>query len=253
MEIGVCTIANKPAAVESVMEVADEAGATGVEPWGEDHINPATPDRAQEIRSVADRLGLRIPVYGSYLRAGTESFDEELDQELAIAEALSAEQIRVWAGEQEFQDVSESHWDRVIADLETLGERAAEEGLGVTVERHAGTVTNTTVGARKTIEQTPDSVGLNYQPLFEHDAEEVASDIAELSALATNVHLQAVPAPGESERCPLAFAYFDINGIIEELSDAGFDGYLEVEFVSQRAPFAASLASDIACLQRLRG
>ena len=251
MHVGVCTISNKEMSVEEVMDVVATTPAAGIEVWGQDHVGSGTTERCADIAAAAADRGLEIPVYGSYLRAGTDTFDADVDRELRIAEALGADAIRVWAGSEEHQDVSEDHWTAVVEDLTQLGEAAAALDLHVTVERHAGTVTNTTEGAVDLIDATPANVGLNYQPPFDMPADDIAADIRELAPITTNAHLQAVQTVGERSRCPLGFAYFDVADIVTTLADADFDGYLEIEFVTDRAPYRAAVAADVAILQAL--
>jgi sugar phosphate isomerase/epimerase len=252
MQVGVCTISAKSQSVESILDRCGDLPVDGVEIWGEDHVGDGSPERCREIAAAAEANGLAIPVYGSYLRPGTGTFDEDVDRELAIADRLGADVIRVWAGEQEYEDCEPAHWDRVVADLERLGTAAGERGLAVTVERHSGSVTNATAGARELIEQVDaPAVGLNWQPLFEHDAGTVVADARELAPLANNVHVQAVPAPGEHDRCALADAYFDVAAVVEAFEETGFDGFLEIEFVTEAAPYGAALAADVAFLRAL--
>lgn len=251
MHIGVCTISSKSREVEEVLDIAADLGADGVEVWGQDHIGDGSPERCRAIAEEAANNGLEIPVYGSYLRAGTDAFADDYERELRIAEDLGAEYIRVWAGQEEHPEVSDAHRDAVFDDLTTLGEAAADTEVDVTVERHAGTVTNTTEGARETIDATPPTVGLNWQPMGDHTATEVSDDITALAEVTNNVHIQTKAEPNGDERCPLAFSYFDIADIVSTLDDAGFDGYVEVEFVTQRSPYPPALAADVAFLDTL--
>ncbi len=251
MKIGVCTISGRPAPVEDVLQGIATTVASGVEIWGREHIEPGTPERCEEIRQLAEELQLDIPVYGSYVRPGTAQCRDIGEREIRIARDLNASMIRVWAGEQEHQDVTEAHWNAVVEDLEWLAERATDAGIEITVERHAGTVTNTMEGARELMTETPACVGLNYQPSFDDDVDTVARDIETLAPLANNVHIQAKAATDASSRCPLAFAYFDVADLLSTLAHAGFDGYVEVEFVTDRCPYRAAVATDVAFLEVL--
>lgn len=253
MDIGLCSISAKDRPVEEIAAVAAGAGADGIEVWGDGHVGDGSPAACGRIADAAADRRLSIPVYGSYLRPGTEGFDGAMERELGTAAALGADLIRVWAGDQEHQECTASHWERVVADLGELADAAADRGLAVTVERHAGTVTDTTEGAADLLAAVNHpAVGLNWQPNFDHDAATVVADAAELAALANNVHLQAVPEPGSSDRCALAEAYFDVAAAVGEFADAGFDGFLEVEFVTDAAPYPAAVAADVAFLDALR-
>lgn len=252
MQIGVCTISTKSRSIESIIDICGELGVGGVEIWGEGHIGDKSPESCRSIAASANEREVSIPVYGSYLRLGGDEFDEEMETELEIADHLGADLIRVWAGEQEYQNCTEAHWERVLRDLERLGGAARDRELAVTVERHSGTVTNETEGAKMLIEAADSpAIGLNWQPLFEHDSETVADDVRQLADLVNNVHLQAVPAPGESDRCALSDAYFDVADVVQTFDESGFEGFYEIEFVTQRAPYHAALASDLAFVQAL--
>lgn len=250
MNLGVCTISNTSRDVVDLIEHLGETEATGIEVWGRDHIGDDGA-RTGDIAAAAAVHDLEIPVYGSYLRAGSDTFERDVDRELRIASELDADLIRVWAGDANYDDVASSDWDRIVSDLRTLAEEAERWDVEVTVERHDGTVTDRRAGATRLMDETPSAVGLNWQPLFRHDAETVREDIEALAPLSNNVHLQAVAEPGEHERCPLAFAYFDVPHVLETLDSNGFDGYVEIEFVSDRVPYEAALAADMAVIEAL--
>lgn len=246
--VGLCTIANNDRSVESVMDVAAAAGCDGIELWGEDpHLGDGSTATCRRLRAAADRRSLTIPVYGSYLRPGTDSFAAQLDRELRIAADLDASLIRVWAGEIEYQNVTESHWNRTIADLQRLSDRAGERGLGVAVERHAGTLTNSTEGARAVIDAVDsDHCGLNWQPSFDQSSGEVQTDAATLAPLSNNVHIQAVAEPDTGDRCALAAAYFDADAVLGQFRDQDFEGYVEIEFVDETVAFDDAVERDCA-------
>lgn len=246
--VGLCTIANKDRSVESVMDVAADAGCDGIELWGkEPHLGDGSTTTCRELRAAAERRSLEIPVYGSYLRPGTDSFAARADSELRIAADLGASLIRVWAGEMEYQDRTTDHWNRTVSDLERLSERAGERGLGVTVERHAGTLTNSTDGARAVIDAVDsDHCGLNWQPSFDHSSGDVETDAATLAPLSNNVHIQALAEPDTGDRCALAGAYFDVDAVLGQFRDQGFEGYVEIEFVDETVAFDDAVERDCA-------
>lgn len=245
LRTGLCTISSKERDVEDVVELAGEAGYDGVEVWGRDHVNDGSEAVCSAIVEAADASDLEIPVYGSYLRCGTDEFADDLDRELAIARRLDADLIRVWAGRQEYEEHDPEYWERVVGDLERLTDRAADYGVGVTVEKHAGTLTNTREGARRLIEAVDDDrCGLNYQPGFSVPKAEIEREASELAALSNNLHVQAVRECGGSHRCPLSEAFYDLETVLEPFSDAGFDGYANVEFVADERPYPEAIEAD---------
>ncbi|WP_224271012.1 sugar phosphate isomerase/epimerase family protein [Haloprofundus salinisoli] len=247
MKLGLCTISNRELQIGDVLAVADRAGYDGVELWGGDHLGSRSDAACEDARVTAKRRGLDIPVYGSYLRPGTATYADEVERELAIAQTLEAAKIRVWAGREEYETRTEHHWERVVEDLCDLSDRAADRGLAVTVEKHGGTLTNSAVGAKQLLAAVDEeNCRLNWQPLFVLPADEILTEAQELGPLANNVHLQAVPKRGLSgeHRCLLADAHYDVPAVIDALSAAGFDEYLEVEFVTDRFDYETAVTRD---------
>lgn len=245
MQIGLCTISNTEARVETVLKQAGAAGYDGIEIWGKDHVGDGSRERCRAIADRAAELDLDVFVYGSYLRPGVDEYEDSVEQELSIAENLGADRIRIWAGDQEYDDCSDTHWTDVVTDLQDLTERAAKAGLEVTVERHAGTVTNTLQGARQLIETIDDEhCRLNYQPIFTVHAEQLLEEAAVLAPLSNNVHLQAVPTQGGDDRCLLSDAYFDVEAVLAPFLDGEFDGSVNVEFVPPDMPYMEAIEAN---------
>jgi sugar phosphate isomerase/epimerase len=250
---GLCTISNTQWPVADVLDLAADLGFDAVEVWGkEPHVGDASPARLAEVRSACEAAGLDVAVYGSYLRAGTDAYEDRWEAALDAAAALGADLLRVWAGDREFGDADETHWDRAIADLRHLADRAAERGVGITVEKHGGSLTNRAAGARRLLEAVDaPNCGLNWQPTFDLTASEVLADLEALRPWVNNVHLQAVPGPtgGDLVRCPLSEAYFDLGAVVDRLERTGFDGYYEIEFVTESVDYREAVAADLATLR----
>lgn len=252
MRFGLCTISNKHVDVMTVLEHAAVAGYDGVEVWGQDHIGDGSRETCVDIQKTATDLDLDIPVYGSYLRLGTEHFADDLEHEVAVADRLDADLIRVWAGSQEYDDHDKTHWNQTVSDLHDLVNVAADRSIEVTVEKHANSLTNVCEGARRLIDDIDDpACGLNYQPMFSLSPKEIRSEANELAALSNHVHLQAVPEQESSSRCALSNAFFDVSAILDTVIEAGFDGYVNVEFVRDDVPYAMAIADDLAYLRSL--
>ncbi|NKE36106.1 sugar phosphate isomerase/epimerase [Natronococcus sp. JC468] len=252
MQIGLCTISNRDASVDTVICEAGEAGYDGVELWGEDHVGDGGPETCRSIRETAREAGVEIPVYGSYLRIGAPDFDEAIEREFEIADRLDADLIRVWAGSQEYGDYDDDHWNQAVADLERTSRLAADRGLGVTVEKHANTLTNDGEGARRLLEAVDrENCRLNWQPAFSMDPDALVAEARDLAPLSNNVHVQAVPERGSRNRCPLEDAFFDLEELLGIFANAGFDGFVNVEFVDDDRPYGQAIEADLAFLRRI--
>lgn len=249
MNLGLCTISAKERSVEEVIELAGEVGYDGVEIWGKDHVGDGSEATCERIVETAEDHGLEIPTYGSYLRCGTDEFEREFEGELAVADRLGTDLIRIWAGRQEYGDHDEEHWNRVVADLERLSERAADYGTGVTVEKHANTLTNDLDGARRLIEAIDrENCKLNYQPGFGLPSERLEREGEALAPLSNNVHLQAVRSAGESARSPLSEAYYDLEAVLAPFLE-NFEGYANVEFVTEERSYREAIDADLRYLR----
>jgi sugar phosphate isomerase/epimerase len=246
MQFGLCTISWGEHPVTAAMDAAADAGYDGVEIWGQEHVGDGEPSTCENIAAEATDRSLDIPVYGSYLRPGGDAFADEYDREISIAEHLGADLIRVWAGEKEYQECSSAHWDAVINDLVTLTDAAADRGLGVTVEKHEGTVTNRHEGARRLLEAVDcDNCRLNYQPLFSLPNDDILTEARDLAPLSNHAHVQAVPERGGDERCLLENAFYDVAELISIFEAADFDGYVNVEFVTECHPYEEAIERDL--------
>lgn len=252
MHVGLCTISNKEVAVAAVVETAADAGYDSVEVWGQDHIDDGSPETCQEIRRAVDDRGLAVSVYGSYLRLGSDEFADELDHELAVANRLDADRIRVWPGTEEYGDHDPDHWKRTVDDLRETTQMAASRDIAVTVEKHAGTLSNEAEGARRLIEAVdhPDC-GLNYQPSFSLSPETLYGEARELAPLSNNVHVQAVAERGTVDRCPLSDSYFDVATVLEPFLADTFNGSVNVEFVHGGTDYETAVQKDLEYLRSL--
>lgn len=246
MYLGLSTISNKDAPADAVLRAAADAGYDGVEIWGrEPHVGDKSSDAIDSLAATASDLSLDVAAYGSYLVVGSDAFEDEFERELAVAERLGADLVRVWPGESEYEERTESEWDAAIGDLSRLADRAAEAGLGVTVEKHEGRLSNATEGARRLIEEVDrGNCGLNWQPLFHMDEAALSAEAERLAPLSNHVHLQASSRRGDSKRAPLRDAYFDVGAVLDCFEAAGFDGYAAVEFVTPDEEYEAAIRHD---------
>lgn len=141
-----------------------------------------------------------------------------------------------------------------MSDFSVLADEARARDLGVTVEKHAGTLTNRAAGAERFVDAVGRSnFGLNYQPMFSLAAAEIEAEARALAPLSNNMHIQAVPERGGDDRCLLEDAFFDVEGLLAIFDAAGFDGYANVEFVTDDYGYERAIERDLAYLQSRSG
>lgn len=252
ISVGLCTISAQQQPVEDVIALASTVGYDGVEIWGRDHVGDGSPATCTRIVEAANDHDIEIASYGSYLRCGSDTFDNELEHELTVADRLGTDIVRVWAGSQEYGDHDPDHWDRVVADLERVTERAGDYGLAITVEKHNNTLTHTLEGAQNLIEAIDDErCRLNYQPGFSIPARELETEARALAPLSNQLHLQTTRERTASDRAPLSESYYDLDAVLEPFLERDFEGYANVEFVTDERPYREAIEADLACIRSL--
>jgi sugar phosphate isomerase/epimerase len=151
---------------EEIVTLVSETELEGIEWAGDVHVPAGDIAAARQICTLTREAGLLLPSYGSYYRAGDpgtakESFQQVLD----TAAELGVQTIRVWAGTQGSEGVSEEYRNMVTDDLCRIGLLAKEAGMAVSCEYHCNTLTDTAASALQVAEKTAESnVRMYWQP-----------------------------------------------------------------------------------------
>ncbi|BAM02208.1 sugar phosphate isomerase/epimerase family protein [Phycisphaera mikurensis] len=141
---GLVSITFRGLAAEEVLREAVAAGLEGIEWGGDVHAPHGDLAAAERIGHATRDAGLALPTYGSYLRAGAGGPGQPpVAAVIASAAALGAADVRVWAGGTGSAEAEPADRAAVAAGLREACDRAADAGLGVALEYHAGTLTDT--------------------------------------------------------------------------------------------------------------
>ena len=135
-----------------------------------------------------DGSGIRTVSYGSYYRCDGDEVLREND--VKCAAALSAPNIRVWAGKKGSGDASAADRAEVCANIRKTCAAAAAYGMTVSTEFHGGTLTDEYTSAVRLFEEAAsDNFRLYWQPnQFRDEAYNLAALRAVLPYL-SNVHV----------------------------------------------------------------
>ena len=243
-KVGLCTIAFKTMPLEQVLDLAAEIGLDGIELWcNTPHFAPPyEAQRAAQIRAEADRRGLKISVLGSYLRLGKSDAElATLPALIGAAQALGTKTIRVWAHQKGSAQASPADWADCVRDARRACEMALPSGIALALEMHDNTLADRGDTTAKLIADCGlPNLKANYQPGFHPGSDEPVERLRKVLPHVANVHAQNFEAPlggtvRTLKRSPLANGMIDYKPLAHVLKSAGYDGYIEAEFVSEPA------------------
>jgi sugar phosphate isomerase/epimerase len=141
---GLVSVTFRHLPTERVLELAVEAGLAAIEWGGDVHVPHGDLETAERVGRQTHEAGLATPVYGSYYRCMPDAPDDpDASAVVETAAALGAKHIRVWAGTCGGYEATEPQRDAIISDLQRICDLSAEHDMGVTLEYHADTLTDT--------------------------------------------------------------------------------------------------------------
>ena len=253
MKTALCTIAFQDRKFEDVLNLAVRAGFDGVEPWGKPDHMPGSYNAAENrrmARAIRER-GLDVSQYGSYINPVSPGFEREMAEGLDTASDLGTDKIRVWAGSCGSSEATDEDWQKVISGFRRFADCAGDRGVSLVLEMHLGYLCDTVRGSLRLVEgvDRPNFL-LNFQPMYTDSASRVVEVARQVASRVATVHAQNYTTPGRNARSLISAGYVDYRAVVRELAAAGFDGYLEVEFVKEDDPDAALMA-DAAFLRGL--
>lgn len=232
---GVVSVTFRPLLPDQILSLASQAGLDGVE-WGSDvHVPVGDFDHAARVGQMTCAAHLRTVSYGSYFKAGYSDPASFADV-IATAKALSAPNIRIWAGERGSE--AEKNRTAVADSIRACAAACSDAGMTVSLEFHPGTLTDHYESARRLVEEVAhDNLRLYWQPnQFRDEAYNLAALRAVLPYL-SHVHVFAWEGSG---KYPLAQHERIWREYIDILRGSPNDHAMLMEFVcdgSQRQFF----------------
>jgi len=263
MKVALCSIAFRERLLEYTLDVAADIGFQGVEIWGrEPHISEHfDASRVNAVRRMVEERGLRVPVFGSYLRLGATHSNSAgtvaLKDVLQTAAALGAPIIRVWASDVGSDEADEHIWRNTVSEAKEAAASAAKMGLVLAAEMHSNTLADTGPCARKLVEDVDnEAFALNFQASSKLSDDEPTERLEAVLPSVVHLHAQNYAPLDEDgnrvERVALADGFVDYAPLVSRLREVGYQGYLAVEFAPSNAQDKASaLACDFEYLRSL--
>lgn len=232
MKIGLCTIAFQEKPLEEVINIAADYGFHGIEIWGKPPHIPADYDTAyiRNIRDTAHRRGLAISAFGSYVDPMMPLYQKHFEEAFKIAKELGTDLVRIWSGGGPSKSIAPAEKRLILFRLVSMAQWANFRNMKLGLEMHNNNLTDSVTTILEVIEgvNVP-SLRTYYQPLARIDADEPHTAAQQLVQHIVNVHAQNFDEQGKA--CPIAEGVVDYARIVEILNNAGYAGYLEVEFI----------------------
>lgn len=198
---GIVSVTFRPATTDEIIEMTHKSGLKAIE-WGSDvHVPAGRNDIAQTVKNRSAEYGILPVSYGSYYgkgEAGVDTFKKLTE----TAKTLGTDNIRIWAGAKDSEDVSEAERKSYVEEVRILADIAKAQNIDISFECHKSTLTNAPDSAVRLIEEIgKDNVYLYWQPLQSENVELNKHIIKMFMPYLKNVHVYAWK---ELERFPLA-------------------------------------------------
>jgi len=180
---GLVSITYRALSPSEIVWLAREANLEGIE-WGGD-VHVPTVTTAREVRTLTEDAGLAVAAYGSYWRARGD-FEEVAE----IAATLGAPTIRVWGGDKGTKDSDQTHRAQVVNALHQACEIASQNGQTVSLEFHAGTLTDTLDSTLRLVQEVGHpALRLYWQPAPNRPHAERQEELKAVLPQLTNLHV----------------------------------------------------------------
>jgi sugar phosphate isomerase/epimerase len=229
---GLVSITFRSLPPEEIIDLAAGAGLKTIEWGGDIHVPPGEGARAGEVGRRTRESGLSIAAYGSYYRLGfSEANGAPFAPVLESALALGAPTIRVWAGGKGSGETPPQERSAIIADALRIADLARASGLTISLEYHAGTLTDTRESVQRLMAETAHpALEFLWQPAHGERAEQGVARLRDVIPRLRHVHAFHW-WPTASDRRPLAEGEERWRQYLDILRGAGKSVPCLLEFV----------------------
>ena len=135
---GLCSVSFRENSPEEILHNMKVAELDVIE-WGSDVHCP--PEKAKEIALLQNQYGIQCCSYGTYFKIGVTPI-EELRKYIVAAKTLGTNVLRLWCGDKNSEDYTESEKRNLFAACKAAAEIATAEDVTLCMECHNNTYTN---------------------------------------------------------------------------------------------------------------
>ncbi len=233
---GLVSITFRQLTPQQITDLCQVAGVDAIEWGGDVHVPHGDLEKAREVAAMTREAGLEVASYGSYYRTvDSEAEGLTFASVLDTAVALGAPTIRVWPGTKRPVDATPDYREAVAANLRSAAEQASARGVGIALEFHANTLTETLESAVQLLEAVnhPNLKTL-WQPTLIMPYEQQMESLLGVRDWIDYFHVYTwdMTADGKCDRKPLADGEERWKAFFAEFQPP----YALIEFVKGDAP-----------------
>lgn len=184
--LGLCSVSFRKHTPEEILTAMKAAELSVIE-WGSDVHCP--PEKAEALAKLQKQYGIACCSYGTYFRLGVTPICA-LEQYIKAAKALGADVLRLWCGDKNSEDYTESEKNTLFAACKAAAKIAEKEGVKLCMECHNNTYTNAKESAKELL-QAVDSLHFQmyWQPNQFRSEEENIAYAKQIADNTVNIHV----------------------------------------------------------------
>lgn len=233
-------IAKAEMSLEKFIDYCAAQGLGATELTGYYFPKVITTEYLLSLRAQTHRLGLSISgtaIGNDFCLAEGDARQQQLAEcreWIDYAAIMGAPAIRIFAGKTPKDDTEDAAIERCVAGINECLKYAATKGVFLALENHGG-ITATSEQMFKIIEKVDASpwFGVNFDS-GNFQTDDPYADMARIAPYAVNAQIKASISPGGKEKQPA-----DFERIVRILKDAGYRGFVALEYEESESPFEA--------------
>mgnify|MGYP002631421038 FL=1 len=232
-------IAKAEMSLEKFIDFCAKQGLGATELTGYYFPKDITPEYLLGLRAQTHRLGLSISgtaIGNDFCLPEGDARQKQLAEcreWIDYAAIMGAPAIRIFAGKVPKGDTEDAAIERCVAGINACLKYAATKGVFLALENHGG-ITATPEQMMKIISKVDSSpwFGVNFDS-GNFQTEDPYADLAKIAPYAVNAQIKAAIAPSGKKQPA------DFERIVKILKDAGYRGFVALEYEEAESPFEA--------------
>ena len=232
-------ISNAEMSLEKFIDYCAAQGLGATELTGYYFPKDITTEYLLSLRAQTHRLGISISgtaIGNDFCLPEGDARQKQLAEcreWIDYAAIMGAPAIRIFAGKVPKGDTEDAAIERCVAGINECLKYAATKGVFLALENHGG-ITATPEQMMKIISKVDSSpwFGVNFDS-GNFQTEDPYADLAKIAPYAVNAQIKAAIAPGGKKEPA------DFERIVKILKDAGYRGFVALEYEEAESPFEA--------------